>query len=160
MKRWLVGLVALVSVAAVAGEGHDYKCDASMEECATAFKTWAENETYSGIFVEGLFSDEKVTITEVAADSPAAQAGVMAGDVLVAVNGNAVTAMTKDSWKAMKAGINAGDAVWYKLDRNGATKKVKVTVTAFPMDLAAQKLGYHLMKSHMDTTTATAANHD
>jgi len=158
MKKSLICLLATLSFAAVAGEGHGYACDASMEECASAFKTWAEKETYSGIFVEGLFSDGKVRVTEVAADSPAAAAGVQAGDILVAVNGNAVSEMTKQSWKEMKASIHAGDNVWYKLARGGDYKKVKVTVTAFPMDLAAQKLGYHLMKSHMSEATATASN--
>ncbi len=158
MKRLLVCLLASISLAVVAGEGHAYKCDASMEECAAAFKKWAETETYSGIYVEGLFSGEKVTISEVAEGSPAAEAGVMAGDVLVAINGHGVAAMTKDKWKEMKAEIQAGDAVWYKIARNGEYEKLKVTVTAFPMDLAAQKLGYHLMKAHMSPDTATAAN--
>lgn len=158
MKSMLICLLAAISFSAFAGEGHGYKCDASMEECAAAFKSWAEKETYSGIFVEGLFSDEKVVVSEVAADSPAASAGILAGDVLVAVNGNAVSTMTKESWKEMKASIHAGDTVWYKIARGNDYKKVKVTVTAFPMDLAAQKLGYHLMKAHLDTATATASN--
>jgi len=157
MKKFLMCALVSVSFAAIAGEGHAYKCDASMEECATAFKKWAENETWSGIYADGLFSEDKVVVSEVASDSPAASAGILAGDVLLAINGNKLAGMTKESWKTMKASIKPGDAVSYKLARGGDYKKIKVTVAAFPMDLAAEKLGYHLMKAHMDSATATAS---
>ena len=106
---------------------------------------------------DGLFSEEQVTVEEVTPDSPAAMAGIQAGDVLVAINGLVLAGVSEDAWKEHRHSLKAGTKVWYKISRDGYTKKYGVTITTLPMEQVATKLGKHLMKGH-DAMVATADN--
>ncbi|MDJ0839888.1 MAG: PDZ domain-containing protein [Acidobacteriota bacterium] len=160
MKRVVVCFLVVMSFAAIAGEGHEYKkCTASADECTAKFKEWAAKTTYSGIWAEGLFSEEQVTVKEVAPESPAAEAGIKAGDVLVAINGVKLDGISEEAWKEHRASIKAGAKVWYKINRGGDYKKFAVVVTAMPMEIAAKKLGKHLMKSHGEMVATAHAGH-
>ena len=101
MKPFVLLLMTLGALSAAAGEGH---CDASMETCANYFKEWAAKATYSGIMADGLFTDGKVLISEVAENSPAAKAGVQVGDEL----SNLLSGLCIDVPKALVSDGTAG----------------------------------------------------
>jgi S1-C subfamily serine protease len=72
-----------------------------------------------------------VYIGEVTAGSPAAKAGLKAGDVIVSVNGKATT--TSDDLGTVLAGYKPGQTVTLKVaHQSGATDLVKVTLGEFP----------------------------
>lgn len=157
MKPSALLLISLYAFSAFASERH---CDASMATCAAHFKAWAAKATFSGIMADGLFLGGKVVVTEVAVNSPAAKAGVAVGDELLAVNGLVLAGVTQEAWKANRQSLKPGDEVVYVLKRNGERLELTLTMIAFPADLAAQKLGSHIMNAHLHEFVNTASVHN
>ncbi len=89
----------------------------------------------------GLKADKDATgaykVASVAPDSPAAQAGFRAGDVLVAYNGIALTEANKDAVKKAKAETAVGKTVAYTIRRDGAEKTLTATLAPVPEEVLA-----------------------
>ena len=84
----------------------------------------------------GMKGTEGALVSEPQPDSPAAKAGVLSGDVITAVNGNAVKD-ARDLAKqigAMASGSTVKLAVW----RNGEEKSISLTVGEFPKEREAR----------------------
>jgi serine protease Do len=84
----------------------------------------------------GMKGAEGALVSEPQPDSPAAKAGVLSGDVITAVNGNAVKD-ARDLAKqigAMASGSTAKLAVW----RKGEEKSLSLTVGEFPKEREAR----------------------
>ncbi|MEL6355016.1 MAG: trypsin-like peptidase domain-containing protein, partial [Cyanobacteria bacterium J06627_28] len=86
------------------------------------------NQSNSGVQVQ---SDTGVLIMSVARNSPAAQSGLRSGDVLVSMNGTAVTEAT--AVQQIVANTTVGDAIAVTLNRNGQTVNLDVRPGAFPV---------------------------
>jgi len=78
----------------------------------------------------GLNRSSGVAVLTVAQPSPAATAGLMAGDVITAFNGKD-TASAEDFVAALR-GVNPGDRVALTVIRGGATQQLQVTVADRP----------------------------
>jgi S1-C subfamily serine protease len=74
-------------------------------------------------------ADNGVAITEVAAGSPAETAGLQAGDIITAVDGEAVTV---NSFPRLIRGKSVGDEVVFTLTRDGEEQEITVTLGAAP----------------------------
>jgi putative serine protease PepD len=72
--------------------------------------------------------------TPIASGSPAAKAGLQAGDIITAVNGQHVTSVNQ--FVAAIANYAPGDAVTLTINRNGSTKTIKLTLGAQPASAA------------------------
>jgi serine protease Do len=84
----------------------------------------------------GMKGAEGALVSELQPDSPAAKAGVLSGDVITAVNGNAVKD-ARDLAKqigAMASGSTVKLAVW----RKGEEKSISLTVGEFPKEREAR----------------------
>ena len=79
-----------------------------------------------------LGAGDGAAIMEVQEDSPAATAGLMAGDVITAVDESEITGM-KDLVEAVAA-YSPGDEVGLTVDRDGESVKLNVTLGAHPDD--------------------------
>ena len=80
----------------------------------------------------GLAKDEGALVAEPQTDGPAAKAGITAGDVITAVNGNTV-ADPRDLAKKIAA-VEAGKDVELTVWRDGKAKAVDVAIKAMPGD--------------------------
>ena len=69
-------------------------------------------------------------VTDVGADSPAAKAGLMSGDVIVAVNDKPVT--SADNLRVMISQLRPGSQAKLKIYRNGTPKTIVVTLGERP----------------------------
>jgi serine protease Do len=80
----------------------------------------------------GLAEEKGALVSEPQPDGPAAKAGVQAGDVITAVNGETVSDPRDLAKKvaAISAGKNAELTVWHK----GAAKTISVAVQPYPQD--------------------------
>ncbi len=78
-----------------------------------------------------------VLVTEVVGDSPAAKAGLTAGDVIVKA-GDRVVASPDDLHETM-AGTKPGDALELKVVRKGSTRTLNVKLGEMPADAVANK---------------------
>jgi putative serine protease PepD len=88
----------------------------------------ASNAGFLGVGVAPTTDDQGVTVTEVAADSPAAEAGLQEGDVITAIDGEDVT-----SPLAVRSAVQAkesGDEISVTYTRNGQSTTVDVTLTS------------------------------
>lgn len=75
---------------------------------------------------------EGAQVMEVLAESPAAMAGLMAGDLIIAFDGNEISDMN-DVAEAI-AGFSPGDEVELTVDREGVSTELSVTLGAHPDD--------------------------
>lgn len=82
----------------------------------------------------------RYAVTEVASSSPAYQAGLRSGDVLLALNGIPLKAKNKKELKAAKAKLSVGDEVTYTVLRDGNKKQVAVALAPVPEAVLAQWL--------------------
>ena len=80
----------------------------------------------------GLPDVQGAIITEVAPESPAAQAGLRAGDVIRSFNGRRVEGMQQ--FQQLIAGTEVGQAVELGILREGAAAKVKATIAEMPAE--------------------------
>jgi len=76
------------------------------------------------------FDTGSLLVLETATASPAAAAGISAGDRLLAIDGKALTSVD-DLWLEL-AGMTIGQQVTLDLDRNGETRSVLVTLAGRP----------------------------
>ena len=83
-----------------------------------------------------------------AADSPAAAAGVRAGDVLLAVNSIDLYAADKTELTRAKASLTVGSEVAYQVERDGSKAMLEATLAEVPARIMAQWIGEHLLDQH------------
>lgn len=128
-------LLALSSAALAGGEkcAHDAAAHAALKEKAAkmAAHGWLGLKTEKD--AAGAWR-----VASVAADSPAAQAGFRAGDVLVALNGVALTEANMDAVKKAKAGLAVGKSVAYTVRRGGAEQTLTATLAPVPEEVLAE----------------------
>ena len=160
-----IALFAAIAPGIFAGEGHKQKVALFTEDGkAMLAKKIAhiKNTPWDGLLVEGLFTAEDVRVTQVQANSPGEKAGIQVGDVLVAMNGDKMSGMSKETFYASMENLEFGSKVVYKVKRGDSYQKVKVVMAQMPADVAAQSIGYAVMKqiewSHGENQEL-AANH-
>jgi hypothetical protein len=90
-------------------------------------KKSGERKAATGLMPDFVYSGEGVKIAGVSDDSPAAKAGLVIGDVVIAFNGKSVKTL-KDYSKYLKE-HQPGDTVTFTIDRNGEKKEVTITLS-------------------------------
>jgi S1-C subfamily serine protease len=108
--------LALSAVALAGGEQCDH---AAHQAKAAAAHGWL-----------GIETDKAHTVVAVASGSPAEKAGFRKGDVLVALNGVALSDTAKA--KEAHAHCTAGKTVAYTIQRNGAEQTLTATLAPAP----------------------------
>jgi C-terminal processing protease CtpA/Prc len=137
MKRTVLLALALVlafTTAAFAGGGekctHDAKAHAAMKSKMAAHG-WLGLKTEKD--ASGAY-----TVASVAPNSPAAEAGFRAGDVLVSLNGIALSEANKDALKKAKSNLGVGKSVAYTIRRGGAEQTLTATLAPVPEEVLAE----------------------
>jgi S1-C subfamily serine protease len=125
-------LALILSMATLASAGGD-KCAKDAKHVAMT-----EKAKHGWIGIEVDKSASGYVVTDVAANSPAAQAGFQKGDVLVAFNGIALNDANKDALMKAKAGITVGTRVTYTVSRGGAQRQIAATTTEVPKEVLAR----------------------
>jgi predicted metalloprotease with PDZ domain len=86
----------------------------------------------------------KLKVKSVAPKSPAAEAGIVAGDVVVAINGFPIEKV-KSCKKDLIAGKQATYTIASAKDGQWEKKDIALTLTEPPRDVLAQWIGYQLL---------------
>ena len=125
--------LALAPMAFAGGENCAHKTAAAHKEktAQLAAKGWNGMKTEKD--AAGAYR-----VASVAPDSPAAQAGLRTGDVLVAMNGIALTDANKEALKKAKANLGVGKQVSYTVRRAGAEQTLAVTLAPVPQEILAE----------------------
>ncbi len=90
--------------------------------------TTASDAGFLGVGVQASTDPKGVEVTDVAANSPAAKAGLQDGDVITAIDGKDVTA--PDAVRAAVQAKSSGDKITVTYTRNGESTTVDVTLTS------------------------------
>lgn len=113
--------------------------------CAHDAKAQAHNAKKAELAAKGWlgFKTEKDAsgawrIASVAPGSPAEQAGFRAGDVLVSLNGIALTEANMPAVKKAKSGLGVGKQVTYTVRRDGAESALTATLAPVPDEVLAE----------------------
>jgi S1-C subfamily serine protease len=127
MKKLAASIAAVLvlgaSTAAFAGGAH---CSGSGTASAAWCGAWLQR-TASGA----------ISVADVAAGSPAAQAGLRTGDIVTAVNGHQLN----EGSCASGAQCSVGSAMTYTVQRGRSTRAVKVKLEKLP-EAAAQRYAH------------------
>lgn len=95
-------------------------------------------------------------ITAVVPDSPAEAAGFQAGDVLVALNGIALSEENHEALKKAKRSFAPARSVTYTVKRAGAKQQLAVTLGHVPAKVMAEWIGQHMLEHHTTAVVASA----
>ena len=144
MKRFTLILAAVavlgLSTAAFAGEG---PCTATTQECLDKMAQHYASYGWAGL--EGDYNEEHGYFTVTSVTGPAAEAGVLEGDVIFGINGQKFAKMTDEDWKASKAARVPGATANYMVKRDGHKEEVAIVLAEMPQEMVAKKLGKHMM---------------
>ncbi len=151
----ILAILAMVALTApvLAGEGH--KCTAGTQECLDMMAAKLASKGWVGIELDKTEKGELV-ITKVIKHSPAQEAGLKEGDILLAMNGLSLTDESEENQKKLEktwGSFKPGNDVAYKIDRGGKKTKANITLGQMPEELVASYVGRHMMEH---ATTAVA----
>ncbi|MEM7481024.1 MAG: PDZ domain-containing protein [Acidobacteriota bacterium] len=153
LSTWLVALTALAAITASVYGGDYKKCDASTEECLTAMAEKIRSKGWLGIETEKN-ADGRYAVTAVTADSPAAEAGFRAGDVLFALNGVELSSENKKKLAKVKKSLGPGAKADYVVLRGESKTKLVAELAPVPDTVMAQWIGQHMLDQHAYVTVA------
>ena len=162
-KFWirLVVLLVLVAVPALAGAGecsgkHAAKnavqtadqahgCTADTQYCLNKMATKLKNKGWVGIELDVDEVSGAMTVARVESGSPAQEAGMREGDVLLALNGIRFDSEDKEQLHAAKAQMKVGSRVSYTVGRDSYEKELDMTLAEIPDDIMASWVGQHML---------------
>ncbi len=93
---------------------------------------------YIGVVLER--SEDGVIVTEVRADSPAAEAGLLAGDVITALNGVSLDDPASAFSALREMDIEVGMVITVDILRNGEALTLSVTLTELPEGMTRDRM--------------------
>jgi C-terminal processing protease CtpA/Prc len=140
-----MAVLALAVAAVVAGD-HG-KCTKSAEDCAAHMKEMYQTRGWMGVELDQN-EDGTLRVTSVAPDSPAEKAGLKADDILVSVNGAALTKDTTEKVMMKGEDWKIGATLAFGTKRAEAASTVKVTLARIPDTLLAKMIETHTKEHH------------
>jgi C-terminal processing protease CtpA/Prc len=144
MKR-ILGLMALFVFAAVPADAGE--CSYSTQECLDYMATKMKDGGWVGVELDR--PDEAkhgpMTVMKVVEGSPAEEAGIQPGDVLVAMNGIELSEANGEKLMQDKKNWKPGSSVNWTMKRNETDRKVAITLAPMPADILAQYIGQHML---------------
>lgn len=142
--------VALLAAASVAAD--EPKCNGSARECDQQIRHMLSGRRYFGVTVED--QNPGLVIRIVHANSPAARAGLVPGDKLIAINGKSLTHASTRDFKQLIADARETGRLWVIISRRGRYSKVEARLEPYTKEQIDKIVAAHLSQSH--TTTAGA----
>jgi len=150
MRRvsWLIlpAVLAVVVPTVWAGDpGH--KCNLKVEECLTKMTAEIRAHGYLGLDTDKDEMTGEISVKRVLPGSPAEEAGIEAGDVLLAMNGISFgDSLKKEALMASKKSLKVGSQVTYLVRQGAREKKVSMRLAPVPDEVLAQWVGHHMLE--------------
>ncbi len=130
-----------------AADASEPKCDSDADACVKWMIQNFENKGWIGIELD--YSEGKSPrITRVLGSSPAKEAGLTAGDTLIALDDIAYATATEEQLRAIKQDMVPGREVQVTVERDGETVEIPLTLGRIPQSVLAQWIGTHLLEGH------------
>lgn len=150
VSRIVIAAIVVASVAAAQAETP--RCSVSSRECEQQIRTKLAQRRYTGLVIEE--KNPGLVIKTVAEDSPAWNAGLKAGDRLIAINGKSLTQASQHDLKQVLADARETGKVWVIIWRRGAYSRVNFRLEPYPKEQIDKIIAAHLTQSHPSTAGA------
>lgn len=147
MKRaplLLAAATLALAGAALAGRG---PCEAELDVCLKQMGRNLEAKGWVGIELD-VEEEGPLRITRVVPESPAAAAGLAAGDRILALNGVTYAKADRPALKAAYKAMTPGNTITYTVDRGGRKLEIDVRLSQVPEHVRAQWIAQHLVEGH------------
>ena len=144
-------IVAMVAVSAFGGD--EPRCNGAARECEQQIRHMLSGRRYFGATIED--RNPGLVIKSVHPESPAARAGLMPGDRLIAVNGKSLTQSSGREFKQIIADARGTGRLWMIISRRGAYSKIEAQLQPYSKDQMQKIVAAHLAQSH---TSSAGAN--
>lgn len=149
-----IALAACMALAlpALAGEGHG--CTASTQDCLNMMASNMRNKGWLGVELEkgesGLLG-----VTRVVPGSPAEEAGVRTGDMLLSVDGQAYKDMGEEQYMTLVKTMTPGSRHTFVIARGGSERTIEATLASMPEEVFARMVGSHMLEHAQAVDVAT-----
>ena len=126
------------------------QCNQTPHECVEYMSKKMRDSGWVGVELE--FDGELFTIKKVIVGSPAGEAGLKVGDILLAIDGvpsrevanRMASGRNKPEWKP-------GQQIKYKIEREGRGRTIEIEMARMPAHVLARYIGQHLIDyEHQD----------
>ena len=148
MRRHVLLLILVIAVVAVlpafAGGDHS-KCKYGTQECLDHMASKMKNSGWVGVELD-TDVPQGYAVTKIFPGSPAEAAGIQAGDILVALNGVAITHDNDEALMKARKEWKPGQNVTYTIKRNGTEREGPLTLATWPADALAKVIGEHMLE--------------
>ena len=150
--RKVLSIVVLVALAATAANAGGQKCTDNTQACLNNI---AAKQSKGWLGSDGEKSTDPVgyKLTKIYPDGPAAKAGLMVGDIIVAMNGISYT--STEELKKAKQALVPGSKASYTVVREGKEQKLEVTLGQIPQEVLEVSVGKHMLE-HAELQNASA----
>ena len=136
--------VAVLATPIVAGE-EGYRCEQSAQDCLNYMAKHLKERGWAGVEMDHA-EDGTLSVKEVYAGTPADQAGVKVGDVLVAIDGVQLAEENKAELQKVEAQMKPGNTVNFTIARKGKERDLSITLEPMPEDMLAKYIGKHMLE--------------
>ena len=130
-------LALTLAVPALAGGAHCSGQSAAVAGADASCRSKTSTSAWAGAWLRRSASGQ-LSVAAVAKNSPAARAGLKAGDVVLAVNGSDLSNSKEAATCASRAECNIGSTVAYTVQRGRSTQSIKVKLEKMPADATAR----------------------
>jgi C-terminal processing protease CtpA/Prc len=144
------GAVFMAALALAVGTvvaGEHGKCARSAEDCAAHMKEMYQTRGWMGVELDQN-EDGSLRVTSVVRDSPAEKAGLKADDIMVSVNGRALSKDTTEKVMMKGEDWKIGATLVLGVKRSEDVSTVRVTLARIPDALLAKMIETHAREHH------------
>lgn len=139
----LAAALVLTALPALAGEGKG--CSYPTQECLDGLAKNLASRGWVGVELERQ-ENGTMKVRRVVEESPAEAAGLQVGDVLLAAQGLEYGKATEEEWGALMGNWGPGQAVSYRIERDGDTRMIDLKLGEMPPRVRAAILGAHMIE--------------
>lgn len=150
MKRRNLLWVLVLTLAFVAPSFAGKKCTSDTQTCLNKMASTIKQRGWVGVELDHNDHGQYV-VKFVEQDSPAMEAGVQEGDILVAMNGIKINDQNSEKLAMAKKEMRVGKTVSYTVERAGCchkaggVKEVNLTLAEIPQPVLAKWIGGHMV---------------
>jgi C-terminal processing protease CtpA/Prc len=145
-------IMTAIVVAAAGLYAEAPRCSATARECDQQIRQKLSGRRYSGLVVQE--KNPGLVIKSVAEDSPAWNAGLQAGDRLIAVNDKSLTQASARDFKQILADARETGRIAMIIWRRGAYSRVEFRLEPYTKEQIEKIITAHVSQSHPSTAGA------